>query len=222
MLRKVLCGVLLTVLVPGLCLADPIINSFTDITSNVPGTVYTLTIDPLGGLLFSVTLTAQTVDLTASADWYINWIRLQFDGGSQPTVSGFSGPSADWNILGDGDGQVDLLKADNFPQGGRIGIFADGVVDDGSIDITQGALLNGGSYLWSWDITLAGGTSLNLATPLQVGYFDGFAGGSQNILFTQLSQEFPAPATLFLLGAGLLAWGMVRRARLGAKREEES
>ncbi len=213
MLKKALIILAAGLLAPGLCLANSI--TITDVTSGVPGTVYTLTINPLGGSSFSATLSAQTVDLTGSADWYINWTRLQLDGGTKPGVSGFSGPTGDWNAIGGGDAQVDVLKANNFPQGGRIGFFTGGILDDGTIDITQGALLNGTTYLWAWDFTLGAGTSLNPSPALQVGYFDGFAGASENYSFTQMSQEFRvvAPSTLLLLGAGLFGLVWVRKQR---------
>ena len=213
MLKKALIILAAGLLAPGLCLADSV--TITDVTSDVPGTMYTLTITPLGGSSFSATLSAATVNIT-SDDWYINWIRLQLDGGTQPTVSGFSGPTGDWNALGAGDGQVDVLKANNFPQGGRIGFFTDGILDPGTIAITQGAFLDGSTYSWAWNFTLGGGTSLNPSPALQVGYFDGFAGGSENYKFTQMSQEFRvvAPSTLLLLGAGLFGLVWVRKQRV--------
>ena len=91
MLKKALIILAAGLLAPGLCLADSV--TITDVTSEVPGTVYTLTITPLGGSSYSATLSAQTVNII-SDDWYINWTRLQLDGGTQPTVSGFSGTSA--------------------------------------------------------------------------------------------------------------------------------
>ena len=115
-------------------------------------------------------------------------------------------------LIGDGNPQEDVHKRNSFPQNSWIGLYTTGILDDDSIDITQGVLLeNGGSATWTFDFWLAPGSILNESPSIQVGYFnyDETRGGRRGgkIFFTQMSQTVPEPSTLILLlsGTGLLA-----------------
>ena len=174
--------------------ADTIEFTFTDTTSEQPGSMFTLTLVG-SGLHWSATLTVNTV--ATSPDWYINYLTLHLDGGQRPSVMNFNGPP-NWNIIGDGNPQEDVHKRNSFPQNSWIGLYTTGILDDDSIDITQGVLLeNGGSATWTFDFWLAPGSILNESPSIQVGYFnyDETRGGRRGgkIFFTQRSKPSPNP-----------------------------
>lgn len=219
---------------PGLCLADSL--TLTDTTSGVPGTVYTLTINPLGGLSYSASLQAQTINSNTlfGAQWFIDWFVIQFDGGKSPTITSFTSapggtapdPTGSWNSVPNStQSSVQVQAAGNnsytIPMDGRLGFYVDGILYPATLtSIQQGAALNGSTYSWAWSFTLADGTHLNPSPAFQVGYYDGLRGNSGKIAYTRLSQEFngqaPEPSSLAMMGAGLIVVAFLLRLGLKA------
>ena len=195
--------------------AGPIV--FTDTTSDVPGSVFTLSITPAGGQNYSATLTVDTV--ATSPSWYIDYMTLDLNGGKSPAVSSSSlsfqgGGPGNWNIV-PGGSDVGLLKKKHFPQNSKIGFYVNGIAAPNH-DVTEGVLLDGLSATWSFDFTLAAGSILSNSPSIQVGYFNyestGRVGKGGTLYFTQMSQtatSVPEPSTLILLlsSIGVLGGG---------------
>ncbi len=218
---------ILLLALPSLCSADSF--SLTDTTSDVPGTAYTLTINSLGGLSYSAALTANTVDFTPTS-WFIDWIQLHLDGGSNPNASslsvfnlttdpGMTSPLANWNIADKVDQPAVNVQGPSpsssftIPVNGNIAFYVSGILFPAS-NITQGALLNGNSYHWAFDFSLANGTTLNPTPSLQVGYYDGLRNRNGTIAYTRLSQEFQRvsePGSLAFVGMGLIVAAVLSR-----------
>lgn len=204
---RIVAALLVIVAGRGVCLADSF--TWTDTTSGVPGSLYTLNIKALGGGTYSATLTANTVNV-ASGSWFINWVLLKLDAGTSATIlSPVSGPAGTgpWqlanstsplNVSFGGSG------CQTIPGGGFSGFGTNGVTCGSTTTsaITTGAPLNRSTNLWLFSFSLA--TAFNPAPSMRVGYYDGLAGNSGNVRFTQMSQAVPEPGALALMGAGLL------------------
>jgi hypothetical protein len=187
--------------------------SLTDTTTGAGfGTVYTLTVTPDVNTTIPGTYQAIfTADVNSNMGWYIDWIAFKLDGKTAGDITSSiagPGPAGTWV---EGNGTIDLENYKDFPNNTWTGIFADGIQNSPTI-ITNGAQLNGiSTYLWSFSFAMS--NPFNETPSLQVGYYDGLAGGSDNILFNRLSQTFnvPEPGTLLLLGSGLLGLGILQR-----------
>ncbi len=202
--------------------ADPIVFQWTDTSSEVPGSMFTLTITSLGGVNYNAVLEGKTFDQLGifGESWYINYITLHLDGGQSPTSLTLNsvvteGPvvHGNWMIV-EGGADKDLLKRMHFPQSSWMGLYTTDIEDDGiGVDTTQGVLLDGLTTTWDFDFELA--ADLNEFPSIQVGYFgegDYNRGGQYKFDFTQMSETvIPEPATLLLVGSGLLGGAFFRK-----------
>ena len=208
--------------VPGFCSGDTFI--WTDTTSGIPGTTYSLTTSPTGCTTCSVSLAINTGGAaTGSNTWYIDWIQFKFDQGTNPDLFNLSGPSGNWNIADKvndpsaGNHTANVLNpggtAFTIPVDGFSALYAAGILASGPIDITQGLLVNGNNnYSFSFNLTFLDGSGLNSTPSIRVGYYDGLK-NNDSYFFTQMSQKFqvPEPAGLALMASGLLlAAGFLR------------
>ncbi len=210
---------LLCLAAPNICLGDSFV--WTDTTSGVPGTVYTLIVTPTGPLSYSASLTAQTIALCPTCwPYYIDWIQIKLDQGRNPDLSNLGAPSTNWRIaakVNDGvkpDFTATVAKVGDIPVDGFSALYVTGILAPATLaGVAQGALLNGTTYNWTFGFAFSSEGFLTDTPSLKVGYYDGFAGRSNNIAFTQMSQKILSePGGLALFGAGLvLAAGLLHR-----------
>src|SRR4030065_2635998 len=110
MSRKLwLVGLVAALLVfPGIGFSAVLDLSLTDTSSGVPGTVYNLEVNSLGGTSYNAVLPASTVN--NPANWYIDWFQIKFDGGEAATTTrGSAAPAGTWLILQSG-GDINLAE----------------------------------------------------------------------------------------------------------------
>jgi len=178
------------------------IFTWTDSSSDVPGTEYTLTITGTGP--YSANLTANTVN---QPGWYIDWIQIKFDQGNLSDLYSLISPSASWYIADKvNDPAVNVIQVgEAIPTDAFSALYVSGILASSSVDVTQGILLDGSSYSWAFDFAIQGGGTLSMTPSLKVGYYDGVK-TMEGYYFTQMSQEFaiPEPITILLLGSGLI------------------
>jgi hypothetical protein len=209
MMRKgyLLLAVFLLV-IPGISQGATIYSgTLTDVYSGT----YTLEVtdDGAGANTYSATL---TVDTNVVSNAYIDWFLVHFDTPAAVITGGITATTGTW-VVGDGVQTVYGYSGGNqgFPTGNAFtGGFEAGIANDGSITETGGFLLDGGTYVWSFDFTSTApilgeeGGDPNL----QVGFYGSGVSG-----FPRLSQEFQVPeaSALLLLGTGLVGLVSWRR-----------
>lgn len=169
-------------------------------TTSAGGVTYTFTSagpDGSGGFLVSL-----TIDTTgATADGTLNSFSVQFTGASNVTLSSFPSGTGNWVVEGQGP---------NNPGGCNINGSANlWCVDGGSISATAAAN-DGGQFTFVFDVTVG---SAPTESHIQAFQGQGALAISNDVGIGGPPTNTPEPASLLLLGLGLVGAPLFRRRR---------
>ena len=188
--------------------------SYTDnMTEDGFNIYYQLDVTELGGNDYSATFKIDGSGSTTDA-WYIGGINFKFfEGSFTPTLTSLTPDYGNWIIAIPGTTQIGGWSVmDN--RGGfhheHAGLVIDNVVDPLLVNVPP---------FFEFSFTFSGdGFIYQDLMPFQVAYWDGYAGGSSNVHFGQLSATLgtpvPEPGMVILLGIGLLGLAFYNRKRL--------
>lgn len=179
----------------------------TETALNTYAGSFTITTDPVLGF-------------SADPDWYGGWYAFKFSSSSTATISFLTDPTAgDW-LVGDTTTQVLWSGGSTEPylESNFAGFHLDSLESSTAIP-TNGVLLtddyNSGvpyEYLFTFNLVTEDLFLPTEGIPFKSGLYAGLT-GSENVQFNQLSETAaaPEPATMLLLGSGLLGLAGFRR-----------
>ncbi|HEV2349331.1 MAG TPA: PEP-CTERM sorting domain-containing protein [Terriglobia bacterium] len=182
-------------------------DSFTD----TAGDVWSVSIAPDSGgdagNVFDVTITVVTANTTAGTPYFLMGVSLVSakTGGWGNNATAFAMDPTDTSLS-------------TGPINPGAGACAGNVTESACWNINPGLELNGNTYSWTVDVTMASGTSFSavhvqaLGSPNQGGVVKG--DGSHNLLSQDIdgSTPVPEPGSLALFGTGILGMaGFLRR-----------
>jgi hypothetical protein len=219
-MKKVLAGVFSLLCMAGLVLVTPaaaVTLGYTDITT-VPGFTIDYNLD-INGSAAAFTIEVDATGGATSSNWYIGaWNLKIYEGGAGPANITAGSIPADWDVT-DGDTNQDVQIWGWKRSDGRSGFYYEPSDDFGANSGTAGGIQvvggNSATFNFNIDNPLLG-TVYDYGMPMQVAYFG--TGANDKNKFNQISVDLvPEPATMLLLGSGLIGMAMVGRKKLFKK-----
>lgn len=162
---------------------------------------YKLEYEQLNSTEYSAKFTIDSTNSNHEGDWYAGGISLKFFEGAFDTILTFDGTTNEWNIAAPGVTHIDGWSVTS----NWAGIYH---VDAGqTFDLLDENTRFTVGDVRTFNLTFKGeGIPYTDEMPFRVGYWDSFAGQSENALFNQLSAKLkavPEPSSMLLLSFGI-------------------